>query len=84
MRRIFSINPKSYLYGEELLELALYADKLAEGKKFRCFLYSALCPYTTACAKYKTFDHYCTSNGSHSARTKHGKDSSRITCRSRM
>lgn len=32
MRRIFSINPKSYLYGEELLELALYADTLAEGK----------------------------------------------------
>ncbi|NJE39820.1 triose-phosphate isomerase [Faecalicoccus pleomorphus] len=37
MRRIFSINPKSYLYGGELLELALYADKLAEGKNLDVF-----------------------------------------------
>ena len=57
----FVVNPKSYLYGEDILKLAKYADKLAEKYDFDVLFTAQLidlpriideCPHLVPCAQY--------------------------------
>lgn len=57
----FVVNPKSYLYGEDILKLAKYTDKLAEKYDFDVLFTAQLidlpriideCPHLVPCAQY--------------------------------
>ena len=57
----FVVNPKSYLYGEDILKLAKYTDKLAEKSDFDALFTAQLidlpriideCPHLVPCAQY--------------------------------
>lgn len=57
----FVVNPKSYLYGEDILKLAKYTDKLAEKYGFDVLFTAQLidlpriideCPHLVPCAQY--------------------------------